>query len=204
MMPGFTPRELRKLRASLLALALMLALGIAAVLVSRNELQSARAVLASARSERYEFDGKLRQVRSEEDEIRQKAAVFERLVARGAMGEEKRLEWIELLGEIRERRRLIEMRYEFAPRRALDGDAADAGSPELYASAMSLQARLLHEEDLIVLLADLRQLAPALIQARRCDVSRLPPTNDALRDGLLQADCLIDWITLGQESGISK
>jgi hypothetical protein len=95
------------------------------------------------------------------------------------------------------------MRYEFAPRRALDGEGAEQRFG-LNASAMSLQARLLHEEDLILLLGDLSRLAPALILPRRCDVSRLPPANagDALRDGLLHADCLIDWITLHESPGV--
>ena len=78
------------------------------------------------------------------------------------IGEEARLEWIELLNEIRERRRLPGIRYEFAPRRPLDRD--QTGAFGLYASAMKLQARLLHEEDLTRLLSDLRERAPALIQ----------------------------------------
>jgi hypothetical protein len=97
------------------------------------------------------------------------------------------------------------MRYEFAPRRALDGEGAEQRFG-LNASAMSLQARLLHEEDLVWLLDDLARRAPALIQPRRCDVSRLPPANatGALRDGLLSADCLIDWITLRERPDGAK
>ena len=134
-------------------------------------------------------------MKSEEGEIRQKAAVFDRLAARGVIGEEERLEWVELLNEIRDRRRLPEVQYEFAPQRALE--RAGAGASGLYASAMKLQAQLLHEEDLVRLLGDLRERAPALIQVKRCDLSRLPAADTGkLRQGSLRADCLIDWITL--------
>jgi hypothetical protein len=191
----FGVSDLYRLRASLLAVALMAALGATAVVYSCGRIAEARATLAAAQAERNEIGGKLRQVRGEENEIRQKAAVFDRLAARGVIGEEARLEWVELLNEIRDGRRLPEIHYEFAPRRALD--EAPGGSFGLYASAMKLQARLLHEEDLLRLLGDLRERAPALIQVKRCDVSRLPVADAGNpRQGLLRADCLIDWITL--------
>lgn len=189
--------DLLRLRTSLVAVALMVAFGAAAALYARDRIAGARAALAAARAEREEIDGKLRRARGEENEIRQKAAVFNRLAARGMIGEEARLEWVELLNEIRDRRRLPGMHYEFAPRRALDQGEDQTGAFGLYASAMKLQARLMHEEDLIRLLGDLRERAPALIQVRRCGLSRLPVTEpDDAPQELLRADCLIDWITL--------
>jgi hypothetical protein len=195
--------------SSLLIVALLVAAGGAVVFASYGRIAGARAAFLAARAERDEIVGKLAQIRGEEDEIRQKAALFQRLEERGVVGEEPRLEWVELIGEIRDRRRLIEIRYEFDPPRALAEEAdkkAPAGSFGLYASAMRLQARLLHEEDLTRLLGDLRRQARALIQVRRCDVARLAGADDAAR-GYLQADCLIDWITLraaGQDTGISR
>jgi hypothetical protein len=192
----FGVSDLPRLRTSLIATALMLALGAGAAVYSRDRIAEARTALAAAQAERNEIGGKLRQVRSEEDEIRQKAGVFKRLAARGVIGEEKRLEWVELINEIRDRHRLLEVHYEFAPRRALN-EARTGEASGLYASAMKLEARLLHEEDLIRLLGEIIERAPALIQLRRCDVSRLPAADaDDPLQGLLQADCLIDWITL--------
>ena len=189
------PRDLPRLQASLLAMVLMVALGIAAILFSRDRIAAAQTAFAAAQAGGNEIDGKLRQVRNEENEIRQKAALFNQLQARGLIGEEPRLEWVELLKEIRDRHRLIEVRYEFAPQHALD--KVQAGTLGLHASTMKLQMRLLHEEDLTRLLGDLRRQARALIQVRRCDVARLPRTGaDNALQGLLQADCVIDWITV--------
>ncbi len=69
---------------------------------------------------------------------------------------------------------------------------------------MKLQLNLLHEEDLIRLLDDLRRQARALIQVKRCDVSRIPRSGpENTLQGYLQAECLIDWVTL-RESDTSK
>jgi hypothetical protein len=196
-------RDLPRLRVSLLVMALMLALGSVAIVFSRDRIKTAQSAFVAARSERNEFDGKLRRVRGEEDEIRWKATLFNRLQERGVIGEEQRLEWIELLKDVHDRRRLIEIRYEFAPQHALDSLDAQTETLGLYASTMKLQVRLLHGEDLTRLLDDLRQQARALIQVKRCDVARLPRTDADNALGLLQADCLIDWITL-RETGKSR
>ncbi|GHU33952.1 hypothetical protein AGMMS50256_26880 [Betaproteobacteria bacterium] len=196
-----------RLRDSLLTLPLVLMVVFSVLLIvfSHDRIKTAQVSFAAARGERNEFDGKLRQARREEDEIRQKAVLFKRLQERGVIGEEQRLEWVELLKEIRDQRRLLEIRYEFSPQRALHGaphtlDGAQTETFGLYASTMKLQVRLLHEEDLIRLLDDLRRQARALIQIKRCDLSRLPRTNadsvNSALQGHLQADCLIDWITL--------
>ena len=192
-------RDFSCLWGSLLTAALMFAASVAVVLTSRDKVVGARAAFSTAQAARRAFDTKLARARSEEHEIRQKAALFARLEARGVVGEEQRLEWVELLGEIRDRYRLIEVRYEFSPPRARKEDRIQTGSFDLYASAMKLQVRLLHEEDLLRLLDALHEQARALILVRSCDVTRLTNVDDAMQ-GELQADCLIDWITLHGKS----
>ena len=174
---------------------LMVAIGTASVLFSRENVRQANSAFAAAQSERNDYDGKLKRVRGEEHEIREKAAMFNALKARGVIGEEQRLEWVELLKEIRERHRLIELRYEITPQHPLE--KTPAGNLALYSSTMKLQLSLLHEEDLIRLLDDLRREARALIQVRRCDVARIPRSGpENTLQGFLQAECLIDWVTV--------
>ncbi len=196
------PKDFPKLQISLLAMLLMVAIGAASVLFSRESVRQAQSAFAAAQSERNDLDGKLKRVRGEEHEVREKAALFNALKARGVIGEEQRLEWVELLKEIRERHRLIEVRYEIAPQQALE--KSPAGRLALYASTMRLQLSLLHEEDLVRLLDDLRHQARALIQVRRCDVARIPRSGpENTLQGFLRAECLIDWITL-HEADTSK
>lgn len=191
--------DIPRLQLSLLAALLMIALGAAGVHLTLKSSRVAKIEQAAAQKERNEFDGKLKRVRGEEAEIKQKSAVFNTLQARGVIGDEQRLEWVELLKTIGDRRRLLDLQYEIAPQRALDA-AAPGSALAFYASATKVQLKLLHEEDLTRLLDDLRQQARALIQIRNCSVSRLPRGGDAAGHAQLQADCQIDWITLRETS----
>jgi hypothetical protein len=183
------------LQFSLLAALLMAAIGAGSVYFALNASRAAKLDRAAALAERNDFDGKLRRVRSEENEIKQKSGVFANLQARGVVGEEHRLDWVELLRQIRDRRRLLELQYEFSPQRPLD--ATPGSGYAFFASAMRMQLALLHEEDLTRLLDDLRQQASALIQVRSCSVVRLPRGGaESGTGGQLQAECLIDWVTL--------
>jgi hypothetical protein len=187
--------DLSKLQFSLLAALMMMAIGAGTVYLSLSLIKTAKLEQAAAQAERNDFDGKLKRVRSEEVEIRQKSAIFHKLQARGVVGEEQRLEWVELLKEIRDRRRLLDLQYEIAPQRPLD--ASPGGGYAYYVSSMKVQLKLLHEEDLTRLLDDLRQQARALIQVKSCNVSRLPRGGaEGGTPSQLQADCLIDWVTL--------
>ena len=184
-----------KLQLSLLAAVAMIAIGAGSVYFALNLAQTARVDRMAAQAERNDFDGKLKRVRSEENEIKQKSALFNTLQARGMIGEEQRLEWVELLKDIRDKRRLIDLKYEIAPQRPLD--ATPANGLTFYVSTMKMQLKLLHEEDLTRLIDDLNQQARALIQVKRCNVSRLPRGNaETGMPAQLQADCLIDWVTL--------
>lgn len=192
----FGKTDFRKIQASLLAAVLMSAVGAAAVFMALERTKVAQVAKAAASKERNEFDGKLKQVRNEESEIKAKSALFSNLQARGVIGEEQRLDWVELLKDIRDKRRLLDLQYEISPQRALD--ANPNGGFNFYASPMKLQLKLLHEEDLTRLIDDLRSQAKALIQVRSCNVSRLPRNsgergNDPAQ---LQADCQIDWVTV--------
>ena len=184
-----------KLQFSLLAAVLMIAIGAAGVYLSLNASNAAKREKMTAQAQFKDFDGKLKQVRSEENEIKQKSALFSQLQSRGVIGEEQRLEWVELLKDIREKRRLIDLQYEIDPQHPLDANPGNGFA--FSASTMKVQIKLLHEEDLTRLLDDLRQRAKALIQVKSCNVSRL--ARGSTEDGTpaqLQADCLIDWITL--------
>jgi hypothetical protein len=191
-----TQADLPKIQHSLIAAVLMIVLGASAVLYALERAHAAQIAQSVADKAFKEFDGKLKQVRTEENDIKLKAALFKQLQARGAIGEERRLDWSELLNGIREQRHLIGLEYEIAAQRPLDAHSSkDFG---FYASTMQLHVKLLHEEDLTRLFFDLRSQAQALIQIKSCKLSRLVngATERAARQANLLADCEIDWITL--------
>ena len=190
-----TLADLKKLQFSLLASLLMLAAGSAAVHFSLASAHAARLALGKVQMERNDAEEKLRRVSSEQREIREKSAQFSRLQEQGIVGEERRLEWVELIHAIRAERQLIDLQYEIEPQRLLESIPGTRFA--FYASTMQLQFGALHEEDLLRLVDDLRQRAHALIQIRSCSLSRRP-AQSASRDNQaqLQAECLIDWVTL--------
>lgn len=192
--------DLRKLRASILATVSMFATAAAVLYLSHHTRDSAQFAKQAATTERDEADGKLKRVRDEENEIKQKSILFNRLQERGMIGDEQRLDWVELLKEIRDKRRLLDLQYEIEPQRFLDSNLA--GDYSFASSTMKLQVKLLHEEDLLRLLGDLRSQAKALILIKACTIERRPTNADESAGGRenLFAHCEIDWLTLHKVS----
>ena len=198
-----SPADFPNLRLSLLAALVMMLAGAGAGYAAFHWAQASQRDRTAAQAERNEIDGKLRRVSSEQSEIKEKSERFNALQARGVIGEEQRLEWVELLKDIRDRQRLLDLQYEFAPQREIHANpgAKSDGKPDgsfgFFASTMRVQIKLLHEEDLTRFLAELRQQARALIQIKRCNVSRLPQAaNESNLSAQLLADCQIDWVTV--------
>lgn len=198
-----SPADFPNLRLSLLAALAMVLAGAGTSYAAFHWVQASQRDRAAAQAERNEIDGKLRRVSSEQSEIKEKSERFNALQARGVIGDEQRLEWVELLKDIRDRQRLLDLQYEFAPQREIStkSDAKSDGKPDagfgFFASTMKVQIKLLHEEDLTRFLAELREQARALIQIKSCTVSRLPQeVNDSSLSAQLLADCQIDWVTV--------
>ena len=198
-----SPADFPNLRLSLLAALAMVLAGAGTGYAAFHWVQASQRDRAAAQAERNEIDGKLRRVSSEQSEIKEKSERFNALQARGVIGDEQRLEWVELLKDIRDRQRLLDLQYEFVPQREIStkSDAKSDGKPDggfgFFASTMKVQIKLLHEEDLTRFLAELREQARALIQIKSCTVSRLPQeVNDSSLSAQLLADCQIDWVTV--------
>ena len=196
----FLPGDLKKLQISLLVCLLMIVMGAALVFFANGATRSAQRERVTAQAQRNDYVGKLQRVSSEEREIKEKSALFQRLQKRGIIGEEQRLEWVELLKDIRDKRRLIDLVYEIEPQRPLD--VAPGAGFTFNVSPMKVQLKLLHEEDLTRFLGDLNEQARALIQVRYCKVTR-QPQGQAGTSGQanLLAECRIDWVTLREVAG---
>ncbi len=156
--------------------------------------------IKQASAARLEIQGKLSRARDEEQELRDKIGRFQALKDRGFIGEEKRLDWVEIIARIKAARRLSKLDYEFAPQRLVDASilpgGASAGGYEIVSSQMKLRLNLLHEGELLDFLAELRNAVQAMVQVRSCIIE--PITDRAIRgnNAQLKADCTLEWITL--------
>ncbi len=126
------------------------------------------------------------------------AARYRDLKARGAVGAERRLDWIRRISQIKEALRLPELDYELAPQQAAAGAAplpSMKGRYEFRSSAMKLRLGLLHEGDLLGFLDELDKPVSAVPRVRACRIERIA---DAGAGARLGAECRVDWITLGE------
>lgn len=191
--------SLKHLRWSLLLLlGSLLIAGAALVTVFAIKSQVERDV-RQAQTEREEARARLARAHEDEREIAAKIARYQEILALGRTQPERRLEWVEMLDEIKKARRLIDLDYEIAPQRLLDPQKPVSGGFEFHTSPMKLTLPLLHEEDLLGLLADLARQSEALVSVRSCRIERASGET-AQRGALLTADCELDWITLQEKS----
>jgi hypothetical protein len=65
---------------------------------------------------------------------------------------------------------------------------------------MKLEMPLLHENDLLGLIADLSSRVQALISVKTCKIERIPATPNQSNAATLKASCEIDWITLQEKT----
>jgi hypothetical protein len=205
MAAAFSKDDFRRIWLSLAAAIVMAAIGAAAVYAAVQLHKAETKNKAAAQSKRSESQGRMARARDEEQEIKNKIARYNALSGRGIFGDERRLDWVEQIRAIRNERKLFDVQYEIAPQKAIDAAILPgaSGNYEFLTSTMQLRMKLLHEEDLLNFLADLRDLAPAYIRVRNCDVARLPKASGESRGvpPQLDADCTIDWITIRERKG---
>jgi hypothetical protein len=198
----FDGTDLKKVRWSLAVLVVCIGIAAAIIVGVRLADKAVRAEERQANATRNEIRDKLARARDEEQDIRTKIGRYQEINARGYVTPELRLDWIDHIAHIRASRKLIDVQYELLPQKPVDSallpEGAKGGGYEFMSSSMKLQMQLLHEDDLLGFLADLRTGVRALLVVRRCDVERLAPQagSDRATRAQLKADCEIDWITL--------
>jgi len=194
-------KDFKRLQWAIAFLVIMALVGGGSVWTTLQLKQSSEKAFQEATVARRDIQSKLARARDEQQELRDKIDRFQALKARGYIGAEQRLDWIEAIARIRAARRIFKLDYEFAPQRPVDAGilpgGASAGGFEIMASQMQLQLQLLHEGELLAFLAELRDTVQALVQVRSCTIERIPPSNtDRGNNAQLKADCTLEWITL--------
>lgn len=183
--------QLSRLRWPLLACVVLAAAGAQLVWLAEAGYQSRRDELRRVETDYRHGHSRLQKAEQEEAQIRETIGRFRALEARGVVGPEQRLEWIERLRAAREHLRLPALDYELRPRRALEGAAVPAAGYRLSASTMHLRAELVQEEDLLRLLAELRAEPSAIVRPVWCRMSRPQSASQGLA-----AECELEWITV--------
>jgi hypothetical protein len=195
---NFTREELGKLALPLLAALGLLAAGALLVWGAGESQRESQRRLASAQAERKQNAERLARIAEEEREVSEKLAVYQRLKQLNILGEEQRLEWADAIARIRGLRELLDLRYRVDRQRLLTSLPGKPANVDFFVSEMRVDLALLHEEDLLRFLGDLRASGNAYYSVKRCSLWR---TGQALATGAtlaprLQADCELDLITI--------
>jgi hypothetical protein len=162
-----------------------------------TSLQDAQRMLAAAQAERKQNAERLARIAEEEHEVKANLAVYQQLRQLKVLGEERRLEWADAIARIRAHRELLDLRYRVERQKLLSAIPGKPANVEFYASPMQVEIALLHEEDLLRFLADLRASGNAYYSIKQCALRRTGQAATGLTiTPRLRADCLIDLITI--------
>jgi hypothetical protein len=195
--------DLKRLRVPAGVAAMLVAIGAAAIVVTDHRLGVAIEARESVRAQRAAAQERVSKVSEEEREIRESLIFYQRMQRQGMIGQENRLDWIDSIARIKSQRKLFEIKYSIEPQKALDypGIVATKTS-EFVVSRVKLEMLLLHEEDLLNFLADLRATGRFHVSVRHCSVSRLERGAVTAGQALLprlRSECQIDLITVDED-----
>ena len=192
-----TREELQKLAVPLLIAIALLGTGVGIIYGASEGLRVAKAGLAVAQNERRQSAERLARIAEEEREVSQKIDVYKQLKALNILGEERRLEWADTMNRIRVQRELLDLRYRVERQKLLTSVAGKPASVDFFASTMHVDMQLLHEEDLLRFLADLRASGNAYYSVKKCVLIRTgQAAGGATMTPRLAAQCDIDLITI--------
>ncbi len=193
----FSPDELRKLALPVVVCVALLGAGAALIWSVNGQLARVKAVLAATQAQRAQSTERLARIAEEEREVKEKLEVYQHLKRLNILGEEKRLEWADAITRIRAQRELLDVRYRVERQRLLASIPGKPGNVDFHASSMRVELALLHEEDLLRFLSDLRGSGNAYYVVRRCSMARTGQASaGAAMAPRLRADCDIDLITV--------
>jgi hypothetical protein len=201
---NLTAQDIARLRWSLIFLGAALLAGGGLGYFLHQQVGRAEQTRRQLTAQQQEIRGRLNHARDEEQDMRGRIDRYQRILASGWIGQEERLDWVEQIARIKAARRLLDVQYELSPQHAIEESVLPGGSAaggyEFMASTMKLHLALLDENDLLGFLDDLRAAVHAHLLIRTCSIDRAPTAiADRGPPAQLQAECLIDWVTLREK-----
>lgn len=174
----------------------MISLSIFLSKVELQKIETAKEVikqqqLLTAAVQRYQDSGQ------EKANIIKYLPQYQALINEGAIGEERRIDWVDKLRTIHRDNKLFSIKYEIgAQENYTPNFNLNVGLFKLQRSVMKIELAMLHEGDLITLLDALihQQNAPFMI--RTCEIQRITPNIGTSLVPNMQSKCELDWMTI--------
>ena len=189
--------DYKRLRIPLLVAGILIALGVTCLVISETWLVDARKMRETAKNASVQAQKQVDQVAEEEREIKENMLWYARMVSRGMIDQENRLDLIDAIAKIKTNRKLFEIRYAMDPQRPLGYQGiTPSGEIDLVASRMKLDMQLLTELDLLKFLSDLEAASLSHVTLRRCTLDRIErgPAQALAAVPRLSSSCEIDLV----------
>ena len=191
------PQDWRKLRNPLIGLGMALVL-IALLLSYSGQLkQQAYILLQSQQNQLNQAHQHYQTSGMEKDTIFKYLPLYQQLITRGFIGEERRIEWVDDLRTIHQQNKLFGINYSIGAQEQYKPDfTLNTGPFTLHRSTMKIELSMLHEGDLLTMIDALLARDATPFMLRECVITRLTDfAKNKLAPNLL-ADCELDWITI--------
>jgi len=191
------------LKTSILLLLAAVSISAAGIFWSHKQDTAARVALQHQQAALNAAHAREQQGRTEARLIAQHLDAYHALIARGFVGEENRLAWIEAVQLANQDARLYGLTYTLSPRVA--APATQAGGLPLKQTRMTVSMPLLVETDLPRFVDALRARTPGVFRVSQCRLSRI---TDAAPQPVnrpeLDAECELLWFTVAADGTEEK
>ena len=198
-----TRPPIESLKTSILLLLVAGSLAAAGIFWSHKLNTEARTALQHQQAALDAAHARQRQGQTEARLIAQHIDAYHALIARGFIGEENRLAWIEAAQLANQDARLYGLTYTLSPREAAPATLA-SGLP-LKQTRMKVNMPLLVETDLQRFFDALHARAPGIFRVSQCGLSRItdaPP--QPVNRPELDAECELLWFTVAADGKEEK
>lgn len=188
------------LKYSILLVLVSLALAMGSVIWSWSQAQDAALALQQQNSALNQARQQLNHSRQQQQLIASHLADYRALAARGFVGPEDRLAWIEAVQHANRDAGLYGLSYRLAPRQASQPELAQ--SLALGQTSMTLIFPVLVETDVPRFLAAIKTRAPGVFKIKGCKLTMLgAQIFEAVNKPRLQAECELLWFTVAEKTG---
>jgi hypothetical protein len=135
---------------------------------------------------------------SEKDIITEYLPKYQKLIDKGFVGEEHRIEWVDELRNEHQQHKLFGIKYNISQQEEYKPTfSLNLGGFALHRSVMKLELDMLHEGDILKLTESMAAKDAAPFMLRNCEIVRL--NNSTVFNQLipnLHAQCDLDWLTI--------
>lgn len=195
--PTFWKSDFPLIRHASITLSVCLFFSLGFIFASRYYLHQQEMNKQTAQAELSQAQEKYTEATTEKNNIRDYRPRYLELVEKGFIGEEKRLEVIELIREIQENNKLLPITYTISPQQVVTIDPSIFVSElDLYASKLTVNMGVLHEGDVITLINQLRKKSTYVPQS--CNIKITDTASDAVLSPNLEVQCNLFLLTMNR------